>query len=300
MSRRVDLRRLITIFGGVKPMSSNQQFRVTANGLNIRAEPVLAPRTLKATLPQGQLVTKLTVASDERWWNVRMDLHAKHLEGFVDHNFLAPVAAFSQPPPQQGIKEVHLQTNKRIARDQTSGRAFPLNEAGAPRRDATTAAGKAGQLAGIINWLKVEQSARYRATSGTTFCNIYAYDYCYLAGVFLPRVWWTRKAIATLASGGQVSAQYDVTVTELNANSLYTWFEEFGTDFGWTRTFDMTDLQNAANAGKICIINGERTDLNRPGHICAVVAEAQGHTAVRNDSTVTTPLQSQAGASNFQ
>jgi len=40
-----------------------------------------------------------------------------HVEGFVNHNFLTPAAKFNQPPPQSGIREVHLKTTKKIARN---------------------------------------------------------------------------------------------------------------------------------------------------------------------------------------
>ncbi len=280
-------------------MSSHQEFKVNSTGLNLRSEPRVRPGNLIATLSLGDAVTKIAEASDADWWQVSTIIGSSHVEGFVSHKFLAPAAKFEQPPLQTGITEVHLKTSKSIARNQTSGRAFPLNEAGQPGRNATTDAGKAANLTAIIKHLKVETSARYIATGGSTFCNIYAYDYCFLSGVFLPRVWWTRKAIATLAAGGSVTPDYDVTVTELNANSLFNWFEEFGQDFGWVRTFDLTDLQNAANAGQVCIISGQRKELNRSGHICAVAPETPTQQAKRSGADVTIPLQSQAGASNF-
>jgi hypothetical protein len=247
-------------------------------------------------LPQGHLVTKLGVAEDETWWRVSTDHQGSTLEGFVKSDFLAPASDFREPAPSRSIREVHLETTNRIARDQTSGRAFPLNEPGQPSRNGNPPA----TLTQIIDYLKVDISERYEPTSRATFCNIYAYDYCYLAGVYLPRVWWTRRAIATLAAGGTVTPQYDVTVTELNANSLNNWFEEFGDDFEWRRTFDLTELQNAANAGHVSIISGQRVDLNKSGHICPVVPETGTHTANRRGATVIMPLQSQAGATNFR
>jgi hypothetical protein len=40
---------------------------------------------------------------------------------------------------------------------------------------------------------------RYKPIPNATFCNIYAHDYCHLAGVYLPRVWWSAAAIEKLA-----------------------------------------------------------------------------------------------------
>lgn len=93
---------------------------------------------------------------------------------------------------------------------------------------------------------------------------------------------------------------YGTTVQELNANSLYQWLEEFGPDFGWRRTVSVTELQDAANSGQVCLIVGQRKELNQPGHICAVVPETQEHRVSRRGTVVTVPLQSQAGARNFR
>ncbi|WP_305005678.1 hypothetical protein [Hymenobacter aranciens] len=43
----------------------------------------------------------------------------------------------------------------------------------------------------------------------------------------------------------------------------------------------MTEVQNAANVGLVCIICAQRKDPNTPGHICAVVPETVTHQATR-------------------
>ncbi|WP_188559691.1 hypothetical protein [Hymenobacter glacieicola] len=156
------------------------------------------------------------------------------------------------------------------------------------------------QLTRILEFLDVEHSVRYRPGKGLTYCNIYAHDYCHLAGAYLPRVWWRPTALAQLLAGTPVSAQYGTTVVELNANSLYNWLEECGSIFGWRRTFSTTELQAGANAGQVALICGQRTELNQPGHICAVVPELPRYPAARHGTEVTIPLQSQAGARNFR
>jgi len=202
----------------------------------------------------------------------------------------------------QNIPAVHLPVPKGtiIRRDRAGGRAYPLNEPNQPTRDGSTPTQKRTQLAQIIDWLKVDVSQRYTRGSGKTFCNIYAYDYCYLARAYLPRVWWTRPALKKLSSGETVAVKYGSTVGELNANSLHNWFEAFGAQFGWTQTSDSSILQNAANEGRVCIITGRRKDLSRSGHICAVVPETPSHRAQRRGSEVLIPLQSQAGSRNFR
>jgi len=88
-------------------------------------------------------------------------------------------------------------------------------------------------------------------------------------------------------------------VEELNANSLYDWLSSYGQTFGWRREFDLTRLQDAANAGEVCLINAQRRELNRSGHIVAVVPETDANQARRSGTNVISPLQSQAGAVNF-
>jgi hypothetical protein len=144
----------------------------------------------------------------------------------------------------------------------------------------------------------VESSARYQRTERSTYCNIYAFDYCFLAGVYLPRVWWTPRALMQLHTGALVVAQYEQSVRELGANSLHDWLIDFGGDFGWTRTFDLTELQSEVNQGCAGVICAKRKDVSRSGHITCVVPEVPGHGATRAGSSVQAPLQSQAGATN--
>lgn len=275
-------------------------FKVISGGLNLRSDTIVDTTNRIAVLPQGHVVTKLADAAHPDWWKVSTVLSGITLEGFVAHRHLKPVTDDDDTTPISGIKAAHLNSGSlAIARSQTSGRAYPLNEPGQPTRNGTSSTSMVNQLGQVIKWLNVENSDRYEPGGGKTFCNIYAYDYCYLANAYLPRVWWNSTALIKLKAGESVSVKYDSTVLEMNANSLTNWFEEFGQQFGWTRTFDITELQNAANDGQVCIISARRTDLNRSGHICAVVPETSSHQSKRSGTKVISPLQSQAGESNF-
>lgn len=273
------------------------QFRVKATALNFRSTPNVRSGNIIAVLPQGQIVTRLQGTDSDHWWKVSTQISGQTLEGFVAKDNLSAIAVAEDivTPTGSSIPEVHLKKSSLVARSQTSGRAFALNESGQPTRTTANPA----KLTEIINWLKVEQSNRYKRRPDATFCNIYAYDYAYLANVFLPRVWWTSKAILDLKAGKQIPINYGQTVRELNANSIFDWFEDYGDDFGWVRVFDLTKLQDAANQGQVCIISAQRKNLNKSGHICAVVPEISGETAIRQGTTVIEPLQSQAGATNF-
>lgn len=274
------------------------KFKVKATGLNLRTEPRVAASTRIATLGHGQLVTKLGVADDPVWWKVSTVVDGIALTGFIHSDHVIPAEDLPEQPAANTVKEVHLQPTGEIRRDSKNGRAFPLNEPGQARRTSAAVSDKVAELGQIINWLNVEQSARYTPTTTSTYCNIYAYDYCFLSGVYLPRVWWKSKAIANLIAGEEVIPKYDVTVDELNANSLHDWLRDFGGDFGWRRTFRLDELQAAVNAGEVGIICAKRKDLNRSGHICAVVPETATKKANRSGGSISAPLQSQAGASN--
>ncbi len=207
-------------------------------------------------------------------------------------------------PPAQSVQPVHLRENRAdITRRFDGGRAFPLGEPGRPRRTSDDAGERVTQLRAIIDYLDSASPGhlRYKPRGSTTFCNIYAYDLCTLAGAYLPRVWWTDAAIMRMARGETVPVRYGETVRELNANALHDWLEDHGPAFGWVREIDLTTLQAAANAGEVCLIVAKRRDLNQSGHITAVVPEHEDFVARRDAAGgVIRPVESQAGVSNFR
>ena len=283
------------------------QYQVIPLEANLRLQPLLVPRTILARLRQGQRVEEVsaTPPPPAGWRRVRADLQGTPVEGYVKAFLLKK--AVSPPVPLlplvlPKIPEARLRSPDPVRRNQSGdgARVYDLTEPNQPSRPGPTRAARAQQLGTILAYLHVSQSARYAAGRGKTCCNIYAHDYAHLAGTYVPRVWWTRKALVALAAGQPVHPAYGTTVQELNANSLYNWFEEFGTDFGWRRSVDLTEVQNAANTGQVCIISGQRKDLNTAGHICAVVPETAQHRATRQGERVTLPLMSQAGARNFE
>ncbi|MDO7877723.1 hypothetical protein Q5H93_23505 [Hymenobacter sp. ASUV-10] len=274
--------------------------------LNLRAAPKVNPRNILTRLRQGQTVRQLAPATAAGWLQVQADVQGTAVTGFAKASFLkrltSPQQVPSPPVVLPNIPEARLPSPSPVRRNSASAgaRVFDLTEANQPGRPGPTPADQAQQLGSIIAYLAVDRSARYAPGAGRTFCNIYAHDYCHLAGTYLPRVWWTRKALVVLAAGQAVKPAYGTTVQELNANSLYQWLDEFGPDFGWRRSVDLTEVQQAANSGQVCIICAQRRDLNTPGHIVAVVPETSAHRAKRVGERVTTPLMSQAGAQNFQ
>lgn len=195
------------------------------------------------------------------------------------------------------VPEAHLSKNSSTAtRALTSGRPYPLSEADRPSRTA----GTREELEAIVRYLDVEKSPRYKPTDAQTYCNIYACDYCYLAGVYLPRVWWNAAALANWNAGRTVVENYGVTVNELNANVLYAWLRDVGADFGWREAVTLDELQTAANAGQIGVICAQRNPLSKSGHIVVVVPESTPPSVAEHaGGTVKVPLQSQAGRMNY-
>jgi len=281
---------------------------VTATQLNLRSQPRSSPSTWLGTLNQGMQVVKLGRAAATGWSRVRVLLNGSLTEGFVASRFLKSiprgVEVVSRTPDVESLPSVHLkQARRNITRERNGGRAYPLGEGNMPKRRGGQVEAQVRGLLSILDFLNCENPShlRYQPKRGTTYCNIYAYDYCFLANTYLPRVWWTDRALQTIRAGDNVKVRYADTVRELNANTLYDWFGDFGTAFGWKRVMNIDELQAAANNGEACIIVGQHNDLNRSGHIAVVAPEQEGLQARRSASgKIKVPVQSQAGRHNFK
>jgi hypothetical protein len=180
--------------------------------------------------------------------------------------------------------------------------ARSLNEPGQPGRGGVTPRALAAGLDAIIDYLDVEapRHKRYQPRDGLTFCNIYAHDYCHLAGAYLPRVWWSQRAVVDLAQGKTVKPVIADTLWEMRSNDLFRWLRVFGSSFGWRETATLTRLQRAANRGQVALIVARRTEEARSGHLVMVVPETKRQCALRERRKVVIPLQSQAGDVNFK
>jgi hypothetical protein len=300
-------------------LSDNRIYRVkiTSSQLNLRSEPRV-PRdnpgsNVKTSLPNGHLLSWLSGKISDKWWEVETSLHGAYFRGFVAQEFLEKVKGNTTPitvsapattNPTNGIMEVYMpRAAGSITKRTAPANALSLNEPGQPGRNVNDAPAELKQsLLSIIAWLNVEKPshARYQPGNNSTFCNIYAHDYCYLAGVYFPRVWWTQSAIARLAMNQSVKPLYGNTIEEMRANNLFRWLRDFGEQFGWRQTGDLTKLQNAANIGGIGMIIARRKEEGRSGHVTIVAPENILGTAKRDaNGIVMVPLQSQAGSRNF-
>ena len=287
-------------------MANDKQFKVNEQaplGLNLRSAPDPMLNNIVAVLPFGQIVTKLEESQTENWWYVQTDLDHVAVTGFVNQKYLSPIESVEPALELQGIVAVHLPTAGKIVTRQNERRAYPLTEEPPVKRhQADQPADGVKAIGKLIEWFDVETSGRYKPL-GVTYCNIYAYDYCYMTQAYLPRVWWTDKSLLRLKAGESVPVVYGgiaSTVKEMVANDLDDWFRDWGGHFNWRRSLDVTEMQSAANQGKVCIIVGKAKPQHHHGHghIVAVVPETDLFRAKRQDNKVIMPVQSQAGAHN--
>lgn len=284
--------------------------------LRVRSEPFISDpvdANVKALLPDGHPVQAVKAnPGNARFIEVQTTLQGALVQGYCSSKLLVPdddpqplqpdVPATA--PPTSGIVAVTMPRKAgTVTRRRDLATAHSLNEPNQPERSGTTAAELRDELAAIIDWLAVddERNLRYQPRNGSTFCNIYVHDYCHLAGVYLPRVWWTQDALLKLQAGQVVEPLIGNTISEQRANDLFRWLQAFGLTFGWRRTGTLSKLQTEVNQGAVGVIVARRKEDGRSGHIVLVVPETIEHVARRNAAgEVIAPLQSQAGASNFR
>lgn len=301
--------------------ATGPQFRVDTmiSSLRLRSKPEISEPPTKnviVELPDGHLVRAITGNTINGFIEIEAALGGGVFRGFASAKFLvreplpqaAPVHEAAQPgavveAAQPAYPAVEMPRKAgTITRRTENANAHSLNESGMPRRSAADVYGLRAELGEIIAYLAPDKAAhkRYQPRSGLTFCNIYAHDYCMLAGVYLPRMWWTSPALIKLSQNKPVEPLYGDTIVEMRANDLFRWLRDFGQTFGWRQVSSTDELQLHANRGGVCLIVARRTEDGRSGHIVSVVPETATQSAKRNSAgEVTSPLQSQAGATNF-
>lgn len=283
--------------------------------LRLRSEPKLSTppgKNVIAHLPDGHRVHAVTERTIGGFMEVETSLFGAHLRGFASTKFLkaasvatsVPVVAPITTRPATGIVALTMPRRPGTLTKRTApANAHSLNEPGQPGRKGTTPSELVAELVDIVNWLGVDRPThkRYQPHSGLTFCNIYAHDYCHLAGAYLPRVWWTQRAVMELSQGSSVEPLIGSTILEVRANDLFRWLRDFGPTFGWRQTGTLDKLQQAANQGGLGLIVARRKEDGRSGHIVMVVPETNDQSARRSSTgEVVAPVQSQAGTANFR
>lgn len=213
--------------------------KVTSNTLNLRREPAVPADNPSANriaaLPNGHLVSLISGSPGDKWFEVETSLNGAHLRGFAASDFLElvttkakaiPILRPFAAEPQSGVAAVFMpHSGGTITKRTGIAGPFSLNEPAQPSRSSTAEPSVLRkEIIKVIDWLNVEKPRhkRYQPGEGKTFCNIYAHDFCHLAGVYLPRVWWTQRAIEKLARNKNVQPLLNATIEEIRANGIFS------------------------------------------------------------------------------
>lgn len=209
-------------------------------------------------------------------------------------------ALVEDPNPDRRIKSASLKPSLESRLDSMVAKFHPLSDAGIPFRDMTNAESKRESIRQLIDKLDVTKSLRYQRTIEDTYCNVYSYDFCHFAQVYLPTVWWTAEALEKVLNGEEVEAIFHETVEPIYSSAIHDWFLKWGASFGWKRMTNLDELQQKVNEeGGVGIICAKRKIRGLSGHIAPVVPETKKKKAYRENGVVVYPLQSQAGKLNY-
>ena len=279
--------------------------------LRLRSAPQIDPANVLANLPDGQLVRAVRPRKTNGFVEVQTQLRGAFYSGYCAGNYLrlanGPASAAiargaSGANIAAALPPVHMPRlrAKRTSRA-TEASAHSLNEPRQPSRTGRTPDALRTELQAIIDWLGTDDPShlRYRSNHRRNPCAVHAHDYCHLAGVYLPRVWWTAGAVRDLALGRAIAPLLGATIEVLDVDGQSGWLRDFGRHFGWRQTGSSSRLQLEVNQGAIGLIVARRDpDRDAPaGRITVVVPESGTHAARRNaQGEVSAPLQSQTGA----
>jgi hypothetical protein len=198
------------------------------------------------------------------------------------------------------IKKAELLPHPDSRLDSFLMKIHPISDEGVPYRDLTNLETKKESLGQLIEKLNVTKSTRYQRTVEDTYCNVYSYDYCYFAKVYLPTIWWTDEALQRVLNGEEVEPVFGETVDNIYSSAIHDWFGVWGASFGWKKMTDLDEIQHKVNTeGGIGIICAKRKIVGLSGHIVPIVPETKTKKAFRENGVVKYPLQSQAGKINY-
>src|SRR5215470_1347063 len=129
-------------------------------GLNLRSAPDPSQNNIVAVIPHGHEVSKLAESETPNWWRVSTALNGSTAEGFVNKKFLSPPDG--PGVTAQGIVAVDLPTTGKTVTRANRILAFPLTEVPPVKRHAEDPpATRVSAIRTLIDWFKVESSARY-------------------------------------------------------------------------------------------------------------------------------------------
>lgn len=269
----------------------------TVSSLRLRSTPSSADSSNIIGRIAGGSIVELHNDSNLDWWYVKVESTGKF--GYVFADYLVDFEPEISPKSKNLL--VHFPRDQKAQLNSKAALFKPLGDDSIEFRNMTNVNTKKDSIKKLINKLSVTKSRRYLRTDTNTFCNIYAYDFCYFSKVYLPRVWWYDKYINDAKNGNIPEIIWGKTVREMNANALHDWLINWGDQFDWIMMNDLDLLQKRVNnEGGIGIICAKRKDTSRSGHIVVVVPETETTKSYRVNGIVKYPLQSQAGSYNYE
>lgn len=153
------------------------------------------------------------------------------------------------------MQAFHLHFAHPVTRYQTTTRLYALKDEEMP-----VGRGMPQDLLSIAKYLDPENAPRYGKSITQNL--LFAYDFCYLAGAYIPRIWW-----------GDIN-NVEAPKLDMTTNALYGWFEQFGKDFGWKRVEDEKEAQELANVGHVVIIIASPINPRRQAIMTLVLPES--------------------------
>lgn len=116
------------------------------------------------------------------------------------------------------------------------------------------------KLRQVLAELNVEESPRYKAADGKTYCNIFVWDFTRAMGREVPH-WVRTDGRVTQAGSGK----------ELNANGMVRWLATRGPAEGWILA-DRKTATDAAARGHTVVVGWDSGNAT-PGHIAIMLPE---------------------------
>lgn len=154
------------------------------------------------------------------------------------------------------MKAFHLHKETPVTRHQTTTRLYALSEEDMPKGD-----GLPNTLLEIARYLDPSNSARYDLNNRVS--HIYAHDFCYLAGCYLPLVWWGN------------ANNPDEKKIQMNGTALWDWLIDYGKEFGWKPVEDLKTAQELAEVGHVVTIIALPKNVNRDARLSIVIPETK-------------------------
>src|SRR3990167_956685 len=178
------------------------------------------------------------------------------------------------------MQPIHLHFHNPVSRNQVTTKMYALSEEDMPK-----GTGLPQDLLEIVRYLDPENSPRYEKSK--VMCHLFAYDFCYLAGAYLPRVWYS-----------DVINPNPEKVFPMDSRGLFNWLANFGGEFGWKLVADLQQAQELADVGHVVTIVALSKNINHAGQMTMVIPHSKEFCL--KEGLKRTPCQATSGKKYFR